>query len=509
MRDIIQKIQRINSWPLKNKVILLSVAVLSLASIILFFAWHQKADYHVLYSNLSEEDSGQIVQKLKDMKVPYKVTANGILVPSDKVYDIRLELASQGLPQGGGVGFELFDKTSFAMTDFVQRLNYIRALQGELSRTIAALTEVEQCRVHLAVPEKSLFARDENRPKASVLVKLKPGRRLSEMQVQGIVHLVSSSVEGLDPRDVVIVDEKGEMLTSFVDDTIGLSVNQLEYQRSVERDLESRIISILEPVVGKDKVRAKVAVDLDFTRIEKTEERYDPDGQVIRSEQRNIEKSSSGLPGGVPGVSSNLPNNKTVTTSLSQGEFEKKSETINYEISRVVSRTINSPGDIKRISVVALVDGIYTVDQGSKEKKYSSRSEEELKKIEEMVKNAVGFQPDRGDDVRVVNMQFEPLQYDIPETKTEIIPLIATVLKYLAPIVAIALFFLLIIRPLIKTLSPTPAISQPAISLPKTVAEIEKTMEIEDMSDRKRLIDWAKKNPKEASSLIKEWIEEK
>lgn len=506
MRDIIQKI---NSWPLKNKVILLLIAVLSITSIILFFAWHQKADYHVLYSNLSEEDSGQIIQKLKDMKVPYKVTAGGIMVPSDKVYDIRLELASQGLPQGGGVGFELFDKTSFAMTDFVQKLNYRRALQGELSRTIAALTEVEQCRVHLAVPEKSLFARDENRPKASVLVKLKQGRRLSQAQVQGIVHLVSSSVEGLDPKDVVVVDEKGEMLTSSADDAIGMTVNQLEYQRSVERDLESRIISILEPVVGKDKVRAKVAVNLDFTRIEKTEERYDPDGQVIRSEQRNIEKSSSGLTGGVPGVSSNLPNNRTATTSLSQGQSEKKNETINYEISKVISRTINSPGDIKRISVVALVDGIYTVEQGSKEKKYSPRSEEELKKIEEMVKNAVGFLPDRGDDVRVVNMQFETIQDEMPETKTEIIPIITTFLKYLAPIVAIALFFFFILKPLIKTLSQPPTVPQPAISLPKTVAEIEKTMEIEDMSDKKRLIEWAKKNPKIASSLVKEWIEEK
>ncbi len=506
MRDIIQKI---NSWPLKKKAILLSVIVLSITSMILFFAWHQKADYHVLYSNLSEEDLGQIIQKLKEKKVPYKVTAGGIMVPSDKVYDIRLELASQGLPQGGGVGFELFDKTSFAMTDFVQKLNYRRALQGELSRTIAALTEVEQCRVHLVVPEKSLFARDENRPKASILIKLKQGRRLSQAQVQGIVHLVSSSVEGLDPKDVVVVDDKGEMLTSSADDAIGMTVNQMEYQRSVERDLESRIISILEPVVGKDKVKAKVAVSLDFTRIEKTEERYDPDGQVIRSEQRNIEKSISGLTGGVPGVSSNLPNNRTATTSLSQGQSEKRSETINYEISKVISRTVKSPGNIKRISVVALVDGIYTVEQGSKEKKYSPRSEEELKKIEEMVKSAVGFLPDRGDDVRVINMQFETIQDELPETKTEIIPIITTVLKYLSPIVAVALFFIFILRPLIKTLFQPPTVPQPAISLPKTVAEIEKTMEIEDMSDRKRVIEWAKKNPKEASSLVKEWIEEK
>ena len=288
-----------------------------------------------------------------------------------------------------------------------------------------------------------------------------------------------------------------------------MTVNQMEYQRSVERDLESRIISILEPVVGKDKVKAKVAVSLDFTRIEKTEERYDPDGQVIRSEQRNIEKSISGLTGGVPGVSSNLPNNRTATTSLSQGQSEKRSETINYEISKVISRTVNSPGDIKRISVVALVDGIYTVEQGSKEKKYSPRSEEELKKIEEMVKSAVGFLPDRGDDVRVINMQFETIQDELPETKTEIIPIITTVLKYLSPIVAVALFFIFILRPLIKTLFQPPTVPQPAISLPKTVAEIEKAMEIEDMSDRKRVIEWAKKNPKEASSLVKEWIGEK
>jgi len=501
-------IETIKGWPTKNKGILLAIAVLVIASVVLFFSWLQKADYQVLYSNLSEEDAGMIIQKLNEQKIPYKASAGGIMVPSDRVYELRLQLAGQGLPQGGGVGFELFDKTGFTMTDFVQRLNYRRALQGELSRTIRALSEVEQCRVHLAIPERSLFVKEQERPKASILVKMRPGRRLSQGQVQGIVHLVSSSIEGLDPKDVTVVDSRGEMLTSAVDDTVGMTSSQLEYQHNIEKDLENRVVGIIEPVVGKGKVRAKVAAKIDFTKVEKTEERYDPDSQVVRSEQKSSERSTSGATGGIPGTPSNLPGKTAqAAPSTTQGS-EKKSETINYEISRITSRTINSSGEIKRLSVVVLVDGTYAAAEGSKEKKYTPRTEDELRQFEDMVKKAVGFTADRGDEVRVVNMPFEVVpQEELPEPRKEIMPVVITIAKYLVPLLLIVLLFLFVVRPLIRVLT-TPSTQRPPLPLPQTVAEIEKAMEVAEMPARERVIEWAKKNPRDAANLIKSWIEE-
>ncbi|HMK49944.1 MAG TPA: flagellar basal-body MS-ring/collar protein FliF, partial [Thermodesulfovibrionales bacterium] len=224
-----QVAENIKALPNAKKGMLLAVIAMTVTAIILLVAWAQRPDYQVLYSNLSEEDAGMIMQKLKDLKIPYKAASGGIMVPADKVYELRIQMASQGLPQGGSVGFELFDKANFTMTDFVQKLNYRRALQGELSRTIKSMSEIDQCRVHLAVPEKSLFAKEDDRPKASVLVKLRAGRSLSQNQIQGIVHLVSSSVEGLSPNDVSLVDQGGEMLTADANDSLNMTKDQLEY----------------------------------------------------------------------------------------------------------------------------------------------------------------------------------------------------------------------------------------------------------------------------------------
>ncbi len=502
--------EQIKAMPPKNKVMLLVVLLLVITSIILLFAWLQKADYQILYSNLSEEDAGLIIQKLKEQKIPYTTTAGGIMAPSDKVHELRLQLASQGLPQGGGVGFELFDKTNFAMTDFVQKLNYRRALQGELARTIRSLLEVDQCRVHLAVPEKSLFSREEERPKASVLVKLKPGRRLSQSQVQGIVHLVSSSVEGLNPKDVAIVDNRGEMLTSVSGETLGMTNDQLEYQRNYEKDMENRIIGILEPVVGKARVRAKITATIDFTKVERTEERFDPDSQVTRSEQKNVEKSMSGTTGGVPGVSSNLHGKTATQTASHQGQTEKKNEIINYEISKTTSHVINPPGTVKKVSAAVLVDGTYTAQQGTKEKKYTPRTEEEIKQFEEMVKKAVGFATDRGDEIRVVNMPFEATpQEELPEPKNEIMPVVLTAAKYIVPLLAVLLLFIFVIKPLIRSLSAGAGTQRTPLQLPQTVAEIEKALDIQGNPMSRQVIEWAQKNPKEAVNLVKNWIEEK
>lgn len=504
-------IDQFSVMPLKNKLLLLVSVAIALTAIVMFFSMAEKADYQLLYSNLTEEDAGLIIQKLKEQKIPYKASSGGVMVPSDRVYDLRLQLASAGLPQGGGVGYEVFDKTSFTMTDFVQKLNYRRAVQGEIARTIRSLSEVEQCRVHLAIPEKSLFSREDDRPKASVLVKLKPGRRLAETQVHGIVHLVSSSVERLDPKDVSVVDNRGEMLTSATNDKTGMTEGQLEYQRNIEKDMENKVMSILDPVVGKGKVRVKVSTTIDFTRVEKTEERFDPDGQVIRSEQKNIEKSTTGKTGGVPGTSSNLPAKTTQQAASTQGQAEKRNETTNYEISRTTSHIVNASGNIKRLSVVALVDGIYTAQKDSNEKKYSPRAEDDLKKFESMVKNAVGFLAERGDEVRVVNMPFETApQEEMTKPEKEILPVVLAAVKYVVPVIGLILLFLFVVKPLMKTATTMPRIPAPALpQLPQTVAEIERSMELGDKSAQGRVIKWARTNPKEATNMVKAWLEEK
>jgi flagellar M-ring protein FliF len=245
----------------------------------------------VLYTQLTVEDAAAITSKLREMKVPYSIAGDGttILVPSSTVYETRLRLASEGLPQGGGVGFELFDQRSFGMTEFVQKLNYRRALQGELARTIMQLAAVHTARVHIVLPEKSLFLDRQEKPTASVALKLIPGRRLSRDQVRGIAHLVASSVEGLDPDDVTIVDTSGQILSRQDENTSFLSQTeaQLTYQQTLEQNLEHRVQTLLERAVGKGKVLVRVTAALDFQHIERTEERFDSDNPAVRSEQRN------------------------------------------------------------------------------------------------------------------------------------------------------------------------------------------------------------------------------
>lgn len=511
--------EQIRALPMRKMIVLLFVAALVITAGILMITWLQKADHQLLFANLSEEDAGAIIQKLNEQRIPYTATGGGIMVPADKVYEVRLQLASQGLPAGAGVGYELFDKTSFTMTDFVQKLNYRRALQGELSRTIRSLGAVDQCRVHLAVPERTLFVQKQERPKASVLLKLRSGRRLSQGQVQGIVHLVASSVEGLDPNDVSVVNSTGEMLTSVVDENLAATGGQLDYQRNFEHEMETKVVGILEPVVGKGKVKARVAASFDFTKTEKTEEKYDPDSQVARSEQRSQEKSTGAVSGGIPGTTSNLPG-KQPQAEVRPGApavSEKKNETINYEITKIVSHVVSPVGEIRRLSAVVLVDGVYAAAQGSADKKYAPRTEDDVRQFEDMVKKAVGFSAARGDEVKVVNMPFESAA---PEETGEaekaasapIMPMVYTALKYLVPLVALIMLFLIVIKPLMTAVTAPAALPRPAgapAALPEGAGEMPRRLASPEQTSRDQLIDWARKNPKDATNMVKGWLEEK
>jgi flagellar M-ring protein FliF len=500
----------VKEWPARKKATAFAVTVASIALIVLAVTWSQREDYQILFTNLSEADAGQIVQKLKEMKLPYKVEAGGILVPAGKVYDTRLQLASQGLPQGGGIGFEIFDKTSFGTTEFVQKLNYKRALQGELARTIMAMGAVEQCRVHLAIPEKSLFAREgeEDRPTSSVLLKLRQGKALSTSQVDGIVHLVASSVEGLDSKDVTVVDSKGNVLSKPAGDVAGASASHFEFQNSYSKELESRIAGILEPVVGKGKVRAKVSAEIDLSRVETTEEKFDPESQVVRSEQKQTEKSSTVGASGVPGVSSNLPGKTAAASTPAQGQAEKQSQTVNYEITKVTSRTVNAPGLVKKLTAAVLVDGTYVPQQGSKEMKYVPRKEEEVRRYEELVKEAIGFTESRGDQVKVVNMPFEAAPgEELSPAGNRYLEMAAPAARYAVPLLAVVLLALFVLRPLAQSLSASGG-GMAALrgSISTAAGEIDKAATPRELPAREQVTDWARKNPQDAANVIKSWM---
>src|SRR5215813_2376393 len=312
-RSIESQLKLLNSkltWGQKISLVTFAITVAAGLSLMIYFM--NQEEYQTLYSSLSTEESGTVIAKLKDLKVPYRLEDGGkvIKVPSARVDELRIQLASDGLPQSGKIGFEIFDRTNFGMTEFVEKVNYRRAMEGELVRTILSLKEISQARVHLVLPKESLF-QDRTQPaKASVLVKLNPGKRLSENSVSGIVHLVASAVEGLDPNNVTVTDSSGTLLSVLQGSSDeALNRTQLALRTQMERDLSAKVTRILEPVVGVGKVRADASVVMDFSHSEQTVEKYDPQGSVIRSQQKSDElnQPASTTSAGVPGTQSNGP----------------------------------------------------------------------------------------------------------------------------------------------------------------------------------------------------------
>jgi flagellar M-ring protein FliF len=513
----------LSKFSINQRMIILVALAGSIAGLIAITLWTQQPDMQVLFTNLNPEDAAGIVDKLKETKVPYETTGGGttVLVPSAQVHELRLQLATQGLPHGGGVGFEIFDRSSIGVSDFVQKLNYRRALQGELARTIAQMPEIERARVHLATPERRLFSSDENRARASVVVSLRNGQALAKTQVNGIVHLVSSSVEGLQVRDVTVVDGHGRLLSSAAgsDDTAGLTGSQLEYQRTLEKDIETRIQTMLERIVGVNKAVVRVSSILDFRKIETTEERYDPNSQVVRSEQRGQEKSNgiNGVSGGVPGVQSNVPEAPSQEpTQTSSSANQTKNETVNYEISRTVSRVVESTGGIKQLSVAVLVDGIYESVKASggetaatdAAKRYVARPEEDMKRIEEIVKKAMGYSAERQDQVQVTNVQFDIATEELPAQGVEAAAEpTSSFMPYLRYGVGGGLFLLIlfmVVRPLMAMLGTTGSSAEGSTpTLPASVSQVEASL---SGKPRSQIVDMARGNPDATAVVVKQWL---
>ncbi|MBE0584396.1 MAG: flagellar M-ring protein FliF [Desulfofustis sp.] len=515
-------IDLVRAWPLRRKIAFSSMAVVGVSVLIVLILQARISDYQLLYANLAEADAGNVVTWLKGENIPYQLKNNGkdIWIGADKIYETRLNLAANGLPTGGDVGFEVFDKQSFALTDYVQKVNYTRALQGELARTITSLAPVEATRVHLAIPEKRLFKNQQQQPSASVIVTLVPGKQLDPSQVQGIVHLVSGSVTDLEPELVKVIDANGRVLDldEKPDQEDILSADMLAYQQEVEHRLEMRAQDLLDTVMGVNKAMARVTASLDFAKVEQTQEVFDADDPVVRSEQINTEASGTQTTGGIPGVQSNLQGPGTIGADTTT-PFQKSSRTTNYEISKTISRTVNPVGTIRTLSVSILVaDREITAEDGTVTSE--PLAAEELASIENMVASALGLIPERGDRINVVSMPFtEPAA---GEMVAERLP--AGMFYQLLPALKIGLLafalllcYLFLIRPIVKTMRGD------LVEHYKTVEELER--ERLDMIKSQHEAELAEKpvpeedyiialrrdvmkNPVPTAFIIKNWIQE-
>lgn len=473
-QEIVEKknmLDVIMEWSLARKLSLIGAAVVSIAVFAVIIMQSQVADYSLLFANLPNRDASSVVQWLKDRKIPYRLEDGGrdIMVPADKVYEARLELAGSGLAEGG-VGFEIFDKQSFGMTDFAQKVNYRRALQGELMRTITSLAPVEAARLHLALPEKRLFREQQQAATASVIVKLASGRSLKESQLQGIVHLVAGSVEGLESENVTVVDSSGKVLSKSRSDEIGgpMTPGMLTYQQTMEQRLEGRAQSLLDRALGAGNSLVRVTAEVDFDQRERVEESLDPKGAVVVSEQTSTEEGAGETAVGVPGVVSNLQGGgATTTTPASRSE-----ETVNYELSKVVSKTVQSVGTLKSLSVSVLVADRVTPGAEGNGPTSTPRSAEEIQSIEQMIRTALGINDTRGDLISVVSMPFESgftdEQMPEPSMIDKVYPFMP-IIKYSLLALASLMAYLLFLRPLMRTLRSVQEETQPM----KTVEELE------------------------------------
>jgi len=423
----------------------------------------------ILFSGLQAEDAGAIVAKLQETKVPYQIEGSAVKVPESKVYETRMQLASQGLPENGNVGFELFDKSSLGMTEFAQRMNYVRALQGELSRSINQIDNVVQSRVHIALPEESVFSDEQKEPSASVVVKLRTGGKLNGDHVAGVVHLVSSAVEGLKPNRVTVVDTNGNMLSDASDDPTGvdprMTTSQLKLKRDYERVVEQDIQSMLERVLGANKAIVRASAKINFDRKETNSERFQPvetNKGVVLSEMRVEESyngSGPGTVGGVVGVRGNIrPGARTVATGPTEkGGYQRVESNTKYDISKVTEHTITAPGQVEKMNVAVMVDG----------KVEPSR----VASIQNAVATAAGIEPQRGDKVTVESVAFDDTAAKKEDKEMQAYASRSSYLSIGKSVAGVLLFFgfLFFLRGLLKGIKvqvPEPTVQQVSAGQP-------------------------------------------
>lgn len=529
--------------PLAQKIAIPFLIAGSMATIVFVSRWASRPEYKVLFSDLEQADAAAVVERLKEQKIAYRLRSDGKTVdvsPPDIVHDLRLELAAAGLPAKASVGFEIFMEKTLGWTSFQENLFYVRGLQGELERTIGAIEAIKSVRVHITNPKRSAFVKRDILPTASVLLKLRAGEELTKQQLKGIANLVANSVERLEADNVSIVDSSGRLLNEKKgsENIQDADLTRLSYQRQLEEALVRRVESMLAEVLGAGRAVARVSAELDFNQYEREEEQYDPAGQVIRSESLTEEQAGLTAEGGIPGVISNLTNDPGVLTPPDSTQNSNlRSESIkNYEVSRAVSRTKNAAGEIERLSIGVLVDGQYesmplpadAPKDAVPEKRYVPLSKEMLRKIDGLVKQAVGFDPTRGDTVTIENIQFEQegesLEMALAASEQE--QMLWKAASYTLPAFVAFMFFMFFVRPLVKFLiSPSEAEVDLSRLLPAGIEELEAELEAErsklstgaekvqpaiDIAELEELLQENSRmvadNPQQAALLIRYWI---
>lgn len=528
--------------------------------------WSQKPDYKVLFSNLGEKDGGNIIAVLEQQNIPHRLSDTGaIMVPGERVHEVRLKLASQGLPRGGMVGFELMENQKFGISQFAEQVNYQRGLEGELARTIMSIGAVQSARVHLAIPKPSVFVREEQKPTASVMLNLYPGRTLDATQLAGITHLISSSVPQLQSGNVSIIDQNGALLSTLKNKLTeaGLDATQLKYVREIENGISARIEEILKPVLGKDNYKVQVAADIDFSQSEQTAETYRPNSKpedsTIRSQQNSETANVNQPTGGVPGALTNQPpvpatapltNPPTggapgqpgqpgatqpgkvdaagITAPLNpvgQPISTSKNSTINYEIDKTVRYTKQGMGAIRRLTAAVVVNHRKDIEAKTGKEITKPLPEAEMKQINDLVREAMGFSQARGDSISVANAPFTVVDKDelsLPVWKDpENISFAKDALKYLLIAAIVAFIYLKIIQPSLKTMFPPPADDDE----PNTVEGVagaaghvavvggdgeegEETVTIDHYAIKvQKARDLAEADPKAVANIIKDWME--
>lgn len=538
LEELWKRVERLDPrWKLA---IMGAAAVAAVAGGVLWFTSIERPDA-TLFSNLEPDDASRIAGRLEAMGVVYELTDGGgtVRVPSDQVHETRLTLATEGLPGGGAVGFELFDEQRFGESDFSEQVKYRRALEGELARTIGHLAGVERARVHLVLPTRTLFAEDEGQGSASVVLHLRPGWRMREDQSRGIAHLVASSIQGLAIEKVTLVDGEGRRLHDGGDEE-RLSGDAVEFRRGLEQSKERAVQQLLDAMLGAGHSVVRVSADVDFSREERTEESYDPESVATRS--LDVLEEADGAAGpqaaaGVPGVASNLPGGETPPASLAERGLSRRRETRNYEVSKVVRRNVEPVGRLKKLHAAIVVDGTWKGEGDDRE--FVPRDAEELEQIEALATSALGLDDERGDELTVASMPFAVEEVEAPELPPGPDELLAPYMPWLplaekvglglAGAIAFLMFWRQAKKATARMLEPRPkalgggppATGGDAISRANAIAEefgagsgvrmakLESPATAEELEETRRLvIDLVMREPETAARIVRFWLKQ-
>nr|WP_294839363.1 flagellar basal-body MS-ring/collar protein FliF [uncultured Methylotenera sp.] len=521
-----------------GKLLLVAGIAAVVAVMVVFWLWSQQPDYRVLFSNYSDKDGGAIVAALEKLNVPYKFSDSGtaIMVPAAQVHQVRLKLAADGLPKGGNIGFELLENQKFGVSQFVEQVNFQRGLEGELERSIQSIAAVEVARIHLAIPKPSVFVRDQQKPTASVLLNLRPGRTLDAQQVSAVVHLVASSVPNLPTTNVTVVDQNGNLLSDTTKKmgAKNLDPEQLKYVDEIQQSIVKRVESIISPIVGAKNVRAEASAEIDFSVQEQAAEVYkpnqQPDAAAVRSMQSNETKSANGAATGVPGALSNQPPpaaTAPITTEPAAADANaqpannaapsntEKNLTTNYEVDKTVSYKQQPMGGIKRLNVAVVVNNMPVIDKATGKVSYRALTAAEKTQINDLAMQAMGFNKERGDSLAIVNTPFagEPQEVlpAIPLWENpRVIENAKDVLRFLVGVIALFIIYRKALKPLLNKLTSPPKAAANQGEAPDAVVNIsadgssaaDKPAYTQKIETAKQI---AKDNPRMVASVVANW----